>query len=685
MNREMLSRFEGAIQKEWLVTNGLGGYASSTVLGVNTRKYHGLLVAALRPPGDRRVFLARLDEDVIIGKNVFRLGAGEFQDGFFPQGYSFLKEFSVSPYPQYVYAVGDIEVKKTVFMSYGKNAVTVAYNILNEGGSDFQMRVFPLLSWRPFHSVVDKQRAGEFVQKQDGSKLEMIFKVPKSAFTVRATDGLFSSQGRWVEGVYLREEARRGESCFDDCYQPGYFQVNIRAHRNEQFGIIAVADEITEGAHQILSDMPLTVYEVKASYEREMRRYKIFLTSFYELNGSLQASDWLSWLVLASDAFIVKGLDEQKAVIAGYHWFEVWGRDTFVSLPGLLLVTGRFEDARKILWNFRKYCRQGLIPNFLPEEGKQPVYNTVDASLWYVNAALQYLKYTGDFSFVREQLWETLKAIVENHVRGTSFNIHVDADGLLSHGPQLTWVDAAVDGKPVYPRAGKAVEVQALWYNSLRTLELLANRFDERSEAERYAQMAEKVRRGFAEKFWDADRSCLFDLVDDQRHDASLRPNQILAAALDFSMLDNAKNQKIVEVVEHGLLTPCGLRTLDANSVEYMGTYTGDRRARDKAYHNGTVWPWLLGPFTKAFLKTKGYTDSNREYVLKNVMMPLLTKQIFEGGLGTLNEVFDGDSPHVPRGCIAQAWSAAEPLRAYVEDIMQVRPRYEKEVLQGLR
>jgi predicted glycogen debranching enzyme len=348
-----------------------------------------------------------------------------------------------------------------------------------------------------------------------------------------------------------------------------------------------------------------------------------------------------------------------------------------------MLVTGRFEDARKVFLTFKKHCKQGLIPNFIPDQAGQSAYNTVDATLWFMNTVLQYLKYTSDFKFVQEQLWETLKTIIENHVKGTAFNIRIDSDGLLSHGSQLTWMDAAVDGQPINPRAGKAVEVQALWYNALKTMELLANRFKEKSEAEKYLQMAEKARKNFADKFWNAQKNCLFDVVTDNERDESLRPNQIIAAALDFTMLDNAKNEKIVDIVNRELLTRYGLRSLAKSDQRYIGIYSGDRRSRDKAYHNGTVWPWLLGPFTTAFLKAKGRTEFRREYALKNFLFPLFTEQILKAGLGTLSEIFDGDPPHTPRGCISQAWSIAEPLRAYVEDVMQIRPRYEKEVFLG--
>ena len=687
LNREMLCRFEDAIQKEWIITNGLGGYASSTVLGVNTRKYHGLLVAALRPPRDRRVFLVKLDEDIIIENNVCRLGANEFQNGFFPQGYSFLKEFSVSPFPKYVYTVQSLEVQKTIFMPHGKNAVIAMYNIANSNSAEVKVQVFPIINGRHFHSVTDRSKVPmEFVQKQGDKTTEMSLSTTQPVMTMAATRGHYFAKENWIDKMYLREEASRGESCFDDCYQPGFFEVSLGPNGNASFAVTAVAGENEGNAREVLTQLPSTTIGIKALFEAEVKRNENLLEDFYASHRGIASSDWLCWLALATNTFVVDGAsDEEKAVIAGYHWFEAWGRDTFISLPGLLLVNGRFEDARKIFLAFKKHCRRGLIPNFLPDRTEQPVYNTVDATLWYVNAVLQYLKYTRDFKFVQEQLWETLKTIVENHVEGTDFSIHLDTDGLLSHGPQLTWVDSSVDGKPVNPRAGKAVEVQALWYNALKVAELLATKFKEKSGAEKYGSMAEETRKSFAEKFWNSERNCIFDVVDEGNRDGSLRPNQILAAALDFIMLDNARNEKVVDVVQRELLTPCGLGTLTRNDPRYVGVYAGDRASRDRAYHNGTVWPWLLGPFTTAFLRTKDYSEFMREFAFRNFLAPLFTRQIFEGGLGTLGEIFDGDPPHVPRGCIAQAWSVAEPLRAYVEDVMKIRPRYESEVLKGSR
>ncbi len=681
-NQETLSNLEEAMRKEWIITNGLGGYASSTALDIDTRKYHGLLVGAFHPPGDRRVCLSKLDEELVVGGSTCPLGGNEFQSGIFPKGYLFLKEFSLMPFPRHVYEAQNVEVQKTVFMPHGKNVAIVLYKVLNRGNADAKIRVFPLVNWRHFHAVTNRWKTGiDLAHDEDEKKIEIRTSNPQSALIVAVTNGRYEFADKWVERLYFREEAARGESCLDDCYQPGFFEVSVRAKGNESFAITAVADQEERVARQTMDSMPVSLYDLGALFEKETERREGFLTRFYGERSIVVASDWLSWLVSSTDAFMVGGLGVgRRSVIAGYYWFEAWGRDTFVSLPGLLLVTGRFEEARQVFLNFRSYCRQGLIPNCIPETDGETVYNSVDATLWFVNAVLQYLKYTGDFKFVQEQLWETLKAIVANFVKGTLFGIRVDADGLLAHGGQLTWMDAVVGGQPITPRGGKAVEVQALWYTTLRIMELLANKLGEPNEAAQHTAMAERAKKSFAEKFWNAEKGCLFDVVADGFRDGSLRPNQVVAVALDFSMLDNALNESIVDVVQRELLTPRGLRTLARSDSRYVGVYFGARGRRDLAYHDGTVWPWLLGPFTTAYLKAKGYMAFRREYAFKNILSPLLTRQV-EAGLGFVSEIFDGEPPHTARGCVAQAWSVAEPLRAYLEDVVNIRPEHEREVL----
>lgn len=682
-----LSRPEDAIKKEWIVTNGLGGYASSTALGLNTRKYHGLLVAAFHPPGDRRVYLEKLDEEVSIGNDTYLLGMNEFQNEDSLKNQKFLRDFAVSPFPAFTYNAQNIEIQKTVFMPNEKNAVIVLYKVLDRTNLDLKLRVFPLLNWRRFHSTTEKSKVfAEPIQSQQDREVCVRFDSPKSVLLMTAIGGQYSAKGKWIEGIFYREEAARGESCLDDCYQSGVFNFEAKANENRSFVVIAVADDNVDVARRIMMELPTNLYDVNMLLDKEVERLATYLAKFREIYSDAQANEWLNALVLATDKFIVKWSDAQrKSVIAGYHWFESWGRDAFISLPGLMLVTGRFQDAREVFLGFSKYCRDGLIPNYVPDAPAQPAYNSVDASLWFVNAVLQYLKYTGDFDFVQERLWGTMKTVIDTSFERKIYNIHVDSDGLLSHGERLTWMDAAVDGRAVTPRDGQAVEVQALWYNSLRVMELLADRFNDKDRTAKYAAIARKSKEAFAEKFWNKEKNCLFDVVSDKGRDGSLRPNQILAVSLDFTMLDGVRNEEIVDFVQRELLTPCGLRTLAKNDARYRGVYAGDRQGRDIAYHNGTVWPWLLGPFTTALARVKGRSGTEGILLLKNLLEPLFSTLTLEVGLGAINEIFDGDPPHSPKGCIAQAWSVAEPLRAYVEDILQERPRFEMQILQGSR
>ncbi len=678
-----LLRLDDILQREWLVTNGVGGYASSTILGMNTRKYHGLLVAALRPPRARTVCLSKLDEDILVGSEVFRLGTNEFMDGFFPNGHAYLKEFHLVPFPKYVYVTSGVILEKTLFMPHGKNAVAVIYRITNGNDVDTKVRVYPLANCRRFHDVVETEfNPLDLLQENEEQGFVLSCDNPKTASIFHASEGIFVEKPAWVRRLFYREEAKRGESNLDDCYQPGYFEIVLSPRTSNEFAVLAAADENHEECAAILKSVGTSFNDTKRSYEAELKRKTIYLNQVQKLHDSAPLSDWMDWIVLAADSFLVIGKDDSRSIIAGYPWFEEWSRDTFISLPGLLLVTGKFSDAEKVLTSFARYLKNGLIPNFIPDETGEPLYNTVDATLWYVNAVLQYLKYTGDFRFIEENLWLTLKEIIESHERGTTSGVHIDTDGLLTHGPGLTWMDAKVNGKPVTPRAGKAVEVQALWYNALRTVQLLASHFGHKTLAWRCSDMASKARESFDRAFWNRGKKCLFDVVDTSGADASIRPNQIISTALDFPILHPDKAEPVIEMILSELLTPCGLRTLAPEDSRYHGRYAGDRKSRDEAYHNGTVWPWLLGPLATAYTKIKGSESETREFVLTNFIKPLLSEQPFLAGLGTISEVFDGDPPHLPRGCISQAWSIAEPLRAYVEDVLRVRPKLEKEMLQ---
>jgi predicted glycogen debranching enzyme len=679
LEKEQLADTNKALKKEWLLTNGLGGYASSTILGVNTRKYHGLLVAALNPPGNRTVCLEKIDEEIAVSGSVYRLGANEFSDVFYPEGFQFINSVTIAPSMNFYYVTEQISVNKKIFIPNLTNSVTVIYKIQNQNNSKSTIRITPLLNWRHFHSVTNKaNNSMRFVQTHEMKKVQLDFQSPNASLKIETSNGRFQERPNWIERLFYREEKARGESAIDDCYEPGFFEIAVEPKSTVEFAVVA---EAVEDPNEALNKDEVDLNSAKRLLVKEIRRQTALVEDSSAINSNLLVSDWIPWILLAANSFVVSGLTDCRSIIAGYHWFESWGRDSFVSLPGLLLTRNRFEEARKVFVQFSTVCHQGLIPNFVSDQSSNPSCNTVDATLWYIYSVLQYLKYTADFEFIRDNLWSILKEILQHHLRGTAFNIHVDSDGLLAHGERLTWMDAEAGGISITPRGGKAVEIQALWYNALRVMQLLASRFNEKNLAESFLVLADKAKSSFNAKFWNTERHYLYDVVTEHGNDDSLRPNQIIVPALDFNLLDQSKNIEIVAAVQSSLLTPCGLRTLDPRDSRYKGIYSGDRSSRDQAYHNGTVWPWLMGPFTTAFLKSKHYSIENCRFACKNFVEPLFRRQIQQAGLGTINEIFDGDPPHFSRGCISQAWSVAEPLRACIEDCLQIRPKFENDVL----
>ena len=679
-----LSDFNKAIQLEWIVTNGLGGYASSTVLNINTRKYHGLLVVPFNPPIDRHILLSKIDEEVQIGDQNYALGSNEFRDVICPDGYKRLASFALGPFPTFNYQVSGLHLSKEIFMLHAKNAVAAHYEVLNELDETAAINVYPLLNMRHFFDTTNRySQELKFIQEPIPNGVLVESRPSESHLALLCTDGSYRPEnGVWIEQMYFRIDDSRGENCTDDNYRPGFFRIEVPPEGKKEFYVAAVGGRTRE---DVLSHKPSTFDRdsLRKLYAKEASRRERLLQDFYGNKTDVKSEDRLSWLVLAADAFIVRRRSTGKmSVIAGYHWFEDWGRDTLISLPGLTMVTGRFRDAEEILLTFKQYCRNGLLPNRFPDlGGDEPVYNTVDASLWFFNAVFQYLKYTGNFDFVQKQLWGTLEEMAERHIRGTEFGIRMDEDGLLLHGPRLTWIDASVKGKPVNPRAGKAVEIQALWYNALRIMEKLALKFDAPDEAREYGSIAERARTSFDGKFWWSKGGYLFDVVEKEQGDSSLRPNQIIAAHLDFCLLNDIRREMVVDAVWEGLWGTYGLRSLSSEDPRYIGKYIGGFDHRDTAYHNGTVWAWLLGPFVTAFLKAKRHAECWRRFAFENFLRPVFLEQTAKAGLGTISEIFDGDPPHSPRGCISQAWSVAEPLRAYVEDVLLRRPPFERKLI----
>ncbi|UCE96961.1 MAG: glycogen debranching enzyme family protein [Candidatus Bathyarchaeota archaeon] len=672
---------------EWIVTNGLGGYASSSVNGINTRKYHGVLVASFNPPVDRRVMLSKLEEQLLIDNEIYPLGANEFSHGIHPQGHKYLESFNQSPFPIFTYNVNGTKLRKIILMPYRQNATVFLYRISAPLQKRVILQIYPFSNFRHFHSVTDKDKLEwNFVQKTHTRKTILQTTKAQSAMILSASRGQYNAEGaKWIEGIFFRIDNSLGTSSFDDCYVPGRFEINAKLGETIEFCIVAVAGKDLDDLENVHASICTELGDFHNFYRNESKRFVDALTGFFIQHRTIDPEDWMKWLVLAAESFIVSRMSTKaKTVIAGYHWFEDWGRDSLISLPGLTLATGRFSDAREILLTYKHYCSSGVIPNRFPDEtGEKPVYNTVDATLWQFDAVLQYLKYTGDFDFIQQRLWAMLQTIIDYHIEGTINNIHLDNDGLIAHGPQLTWMDAMVDENPITPREGKAVEIQALWYNALKIMELLATQYGHTDLAEKYRGLAEKAKKNFVKEFWDSQKNCLFDVVNGKIKDNTLRPNQIFAVSVDFPMLNEAKQAAIVSIVREKLWGTYGLRTLSADDPKYRGRYIGNWVERNYAYHNGTVWPWLIGPFVKAFLKVKRYDAEWRKMAFENFLQPLFKEQVFRMGLGNLSEVFDGDPPHAPGGCIAQAWSVAEPLRTYIEDVLFERPNFEKEVLKN--
>jgi predicted glycogen debranching enzyme len=670
----VLSDLEKALQLEWLVTNGLGGYASSTVLNINTRKYHGVLVAAFNPPVDRHVVLAKVDEEVQIGDEKYPLGSNEFKDVIYPDGYTRLRSFSQQPFPTFNYQASEFLLKKMLFMPQGSNTTIISYEAFNALPMQATIRLLPLVNMRHFHETTSKQNIQrQFNQELLGSGVKVRCPQTQEHLTLLSTDGVYTpSRNLWIERLYYRTDEQRGENCVDDNYQPGFFTLELGPKSEKTFFLAAIAGKDDDDGQSFASFSSLKAKEL---YSKEVTRKRKVLRQFYRHRTSVKQEDWLSWLVTAADSFIVnrKSVDK-KSVIAGYHWFEDWGRDTLISLPGLTLVTRRFDDAENILLTFKEYCREGLVPNRFPDRsGDEPVYDSVDASLWFFNAVFQFLKYTGKHDFVQKELWETLQDMIQYHINGTQFGIHMDKDGLLAHGSRLTWMDVQVEGSPVTPRSGKAVEIQALWYNALRIMETLATRFGQTGDSQQYGLFAENAKASFNRIFWYPEGDYLFDCIGNEGEDASLRPNQIIAASLDFCMLDDMRRGKVVDAVWKNLWGTYGLRTLSNSDPKYIGEYHGGFVDRDRAYHNGTVWAWLLGPFVTAFLKTRNHEELWRRYAFEEFLKPLFHEETYKAGIGSLSEIFDGDPPHASKGCISQAWSVAEPLRAYIEDVLLER------------
>ncbi|MEO8504670.1 MAG: amylo-alpha-1,6-glucosidase [Acidobacteriota bacterium] len=644
---DVLADFERATSFEWLETDGLGGYSSSTAIGAHTRRYHGLLIVATDPPGGRKVLLSRLDETIrVAGGATIELACNQFPGAIHPRGNERLMSFRRGLFPEWLYEAGGVRLRKTVAKIAGEPTTLVLYEVL-EGPASFEVSLRPFLAGRDDHALGqrDDSRIGpaRFV---DGTLL-CTFAARLPSVFVHAPGASFAAQPDWWRNFEYARERERGLDDREDLFTPG--ELCLRLAPGDRFGV--VISTLDPGAGR----------DALALFAAESERRMALLSGFRS------ASPLIKTLVAAADQFVVRR-GEDASIAAGYPWFADWGRDTMIALPGLCLVTGRWDQAAKILRAYASVADRGMLPNRFPDRGEPPEYNTVDASLWYFIAVWRYLRASGDRGLVLGELLPVLRDMLAWHERGTRFGIHQDVDGLLSSGEdgvQLTWMDAKVGDWVVTPRRGKPVEIQALWINALAVMaELEALAGQDRTAASLRARVSAGAVR-FAELFWNHERGCLFDGVEGDTRDASLRPNQVLALALPFEVLDRPRSLRVLEAVEAHLLTPFGLRSLGPREPGYRGLYAGGPAERDAAYHQGTVWSWLLGPYLTALVRLRG--DQGRQRAIE--LLEGFAPHLGVAGLGTVSEIFDGDAPHTPRGCIAQAWSVSEILRAAIEDV----------------
>jgi predicted glycogen debranching enzyme len=657
--RTCLAQQPDALQREWLVTNELGGFASGTISQANTRRYHGWLVASLRPPVDRIVMLAKADVTVSLDGRRFPLGCNEFGDGTLsPRGFQHLVDFRlVDGAPTWVYAIEDTVLEQRLWMAAGRNTTYVTFT-LRGCRSEVALELNPLCTYRDYHGHT---QGGWTMDVNPESRACTVTAYPGARpYRLLIDRGEFRSNPEWYWRFKHREEAERGLDDTEDLLSVGTFHCVLGVGETVTFMANAEAaqpEEVSEALRKQRSRTDSVLKPVPAN-----------------------APAWVRQLTLAADQFIVNRTRASadggrvpvgRTVIAGYPWFSDWGRDTMIALPGLTLPVRRFDDAAAILRTFAQHVDQGMLPNRFPDGGEPPEYNTVDAALWFFHAVSTYLDATADARLLAE-IYPTLTDIVDWYERGTRFSIHVDAaDGLLwagEEGVQLTWMDAKVGDHVITPRIGKPVEINALWHFALSRMARWASDLNDPSAAGRFSAAAERVKRAFSQSFWFEEGGYLYDVVDGpglpvnaqgRPSDASLRPNQIFAVSLGEGLLDPARERAVVATCARELLTPVGLRSQARGEPGYAGRYAGGPAERDAVYHQGTVWAWLLGPFALAHFRV--YRNARQALSLLEALAPHLD----DACLGTVSEIFDGDPPHTPRGCFAQAWSVSETLRVW--------------------
>lgn len=637
-DKNLLSEQSSVLELEWLETNGLGGWSSSTLGGAHTRRYHGLLMAATVPPVERKLLLSSLEETIVIGDHRYEWGMHVYQSGIVhPQGNQLLSKFSKDLYPEWIYDFEGVQIRKSLLMIHSENTVVIWYDILQAPGN-CRMEWLPLMAARGYHQLQQEGPGlhwdvdfsnGVFHNRPDGEN-NVYISIPESQY---------HHHPQWYRRFEYPVEQYRGLDFQEDLLNHGTFFRDIQS--GDRIGII-------------VSTQPVNGRDSFALAEQEIARRRNLIVA-------QQESDFKKQLMLAADQFIVARGSELKTVIAGYHWFTDWGRDTMISLPGLCLATGRFEDARKILQAFADVVDAGMLPNRFQDNLEEPEYNNVDGTLWYFIAVYKYLQATGDAEFVLNKILPVLRSIVEWHSRGTRFNIKVDEDGLLyagQEGQQLTWMDARIGDWVVTPRMGKPVEIQALWYNAqLIFAELLAI-YGDSQQVQYWRDQAAKTKESFLPLFWNAAGGYLYDVINEQQQgDASFRPNQLFAISLPFPLIEDEQARRVLSLVSEKLYIPAGIRTLPSDDNRYVEMYGGDQWHRDSSYHQGTAWTWLIGPYVDALAKT-GHDREKLQAIIDQCK-----PHLGEGCLGSVSEILDAGSSHHPRGCVAQAWGVAEWLR----------------------
>ena len=657
--------FKEGIKREWAVTNGIGGYAGSSMIGAHSRTHQGYLIASLHAPIERYLVFSKINETVTVGTKTVSFETSQHRASgktVYAEGQKFLTSFIYDGSVHYAYETDNFSFKKHITLKRNANVCAVSYE-LTAGDSDCTFTLTPLFNYREHSesSTPDTLRFDTFTEDRT------FYLVPEKnkdiAIRFQTSEGTFSER----ETVYdidmqLQIEVDLETDGLDCHYCPVDLSIAVPANTTKKVSILCSIGDVNERPAPVSATEAFSILEENARCHAELFEKAGYRDSF------------ANQLVLASDQFLTyRESTKMMTVLAGLPWFTDWGRDTMIAFTGLTLCTKRFKEAEEILLTFARYIRHGIVPNMFPDDNMPPLYNTVDASLWYFYAVYQYLHYNPAAeaeAFVKEQIFPHLKEIVSAYEKGTDFSIYMEDDGLIHAGSgldQITWMDVRVGDWVATPRHGKPVEINALWYNALRIMESLCEKFDE--DASAYRARANQVKESFNAKFWDSANQCLFDVVDGDEPDDHIRPNQIYAVSLPFSLLPEEQEKSVVALVEKELFVGCGLRSLAPDHPDYHGIYCGALAKRDAAYHQGTAWGFLLGGFFSAYMKVNHHSSSAAENAVR--MLEPVRKHLTDSGcIGSISEIFDGDAPHNPRGCYAQAWSVGEVLRCYCEDIL---------------